>query len=959
MSSYSDDSFEDEVASALDESVDGSAESLAASLHSLAESLAESYYDDDDFEEVEEYAAGPMGASSVAGAPSASIQAVAPRVEALRASTGDGSGAEQATAEAVSEAFESVMGDAALVSDVERHTRLEQTLAVLQGKLGLSDAALSAVLCTAHLGARMRLARAPKAARAAEAARKGAASAARRGKTEATRKHARIKRAFAAAAAEAHDPVAAAEALKQGLANARRELGGLSEQQLAAQLTPVQVALRDRIRAAALSARRALVAHNTAARAQQVVSTNRAKARKPIEKAFRAAAALPEGTPASERSAALERALREARAVLNQGAEEFALALPPPLRALRAELRATARAERLAVARAALDACEGFGARPGGPMATSRAISAAVDKALAALPKQLGLEPSRLAALLEADKGLLPSIAGAPPPERSPLAQGAGAPLATYDLEIVTSDVAGAGTDGAVSVDLVGEGGARTGATVLPADASGAFARGAVASFIVEAPDVGELVAAEVGLQGAGSRWRCSELSVAAAASGDRVRFECGRWLRGSGDDDRNARTETADSEPSSVTLQAALPARTHPLRVALQTADVEGVALQRSEGHSLWIEMLYGASHVPGRRFNLTSMTPTSMSDGTTGGEGTTDAAAPLARGTRCAYDLLDTPAGELVAVRMGVTTAQVTSPMPVRYWPQLVEVTDPQTLGQVAFVCDSRLEKGAADETGAGLSEATFARAAAPARRRRLVKVVVHISAHASSGGDSNLSLELSGPAASSKPTLLSFPAGHDGRYKPGRAHVFIVEMGSWGPSFRAATLSSDCAGFDPDLHVKAVEVSDLCPGEGVETADAVFVVDSWLSATRGECFASRELVPVDDAQRAMAVLRSEDSAVQVAAHGGAGASANAGAHVGDRVHTSVMPIKAGMIDVMEVGGRAVCACTRASTSSSMPRLACVGACDASPHARRLTLTLASWRADGPTRTHAPAAR
>ena len=237
--------------------------------------------------------------------------------------------------------------------------------------------------------------------------------------------------------------------------------------------------------------------------------------------------------------------------------------------------------------------------------------------------------------------------------------------------------------------------------------------------------------------------------------------------------------------------------------------------------------------------------------------------------------------------------------------------------------------------------------------------MKVVVHISAHASSGGDSNLSLELSGPAASSKPTLLSFPAGHDAKYKPGRAHVFIVEMGSWGPSFRAATLSSDCAGFDPDLHVKAIEVSDLCPGEGVEMADAVFVVDSWLSATRGECFASRELVPVDDAQCAMAVLRSEDSAVQVAAHGGAGASANAGAHVGDRVHASVMPIKAGMINVMEVGARAVCACTRASTSSSMPGLACVGACDASPHARRLTLSLASWRADGPTHTHAPAAR
>lgn len=83
-----------------------------------------------------------------------------------------------------------------------------------------------------------------------------------------------------------------------------------------------------------------------------------------------------------------------------------------------------------------------------------------------------------------------------------------------YRLDVVTSNVRGAGTDGALSLELLGAGHAATGSTMQGSTAAssagpwcldrpGAFARGRTDSFVVQGPEVAQPSVLRVELQGA------------------------------------------------------------------------------------------------------------------------------------------------------------------------------------------------------------------------------------------------------------------------------------------------------------------------------------------------------------------------------------------------------------------------------------------------------------------------
>ena len=829
---------------------------------------------EDDFEADSDDGCGAAGARAAAhddNEASAGAVARAPFVpRGVRPSvSGPGGRGRSGDALEVDAVFEGVLGGGASQGDsydsAELHIELERALGVLSATLGVTESALAQLMTDAQRRARRRLADAPRMARAATASAKGAASTARRARGERRRVGLRVGRAFEAARA-ARTATEAAAALRRGLAQARSELG-LDEAALIAALSPAQRALRSRITHAALGERKAAVASAAAGRAKAATNTRRAKARKAIEHAFRLAAALPTGTAAAARAAELERALRALPSSLGQSRAEVAEAIPPHLQQLRAELRSTGRAERVDTARQALNRAERE--THGG---TARARQAAMDAVLAKLPERLGMGAPALAALLETDEGLLPSVATAQ-------AHRAGActdpeALVAYEVEVVTSDFAGAGTQAAVAMELVGRAGATTGATALPA-ASGAFDRAAVASFVVEAPDVGELASVLLSVESAGGRWHCAELAVVVPTSCERVRFFCDRWV-------------TYGEPPRE--LAVGMPSRTRPYDVVMYTADAEGAQLAPGEGDSLWLELLYGQALVAGRRFGITTMLPSSA-----GGR------AALSRGSRCVFEVEDETVGDApMGVRIGIAStragaeAQATC---ARYKPLLVELIDRETRGQVAFRCEGWLETSGGERT----SQATFGRPyVAPGRR--LVKVVVHVSAHSGAGGDSNLFIQIDGESTSSGKARLEFPAGSSGTYFAGRTHTFVLEVADWGATFRQLRLSSDCTGFEPDLHLKAVEVSDLCPSANVLEADAVFVCDAWLSERRGDCLAERIVHPSSDAHTALAVLRDEDSQAQLGVHGGGGGDGG-GAGGAEVVHSTVRPLERGAVDMMAV--------------------------------------------------------
>lgn len=100
--------------------------------------------------------------------------------------------------------------------------------------------------------------------------------------------------------------------------------------------------------------------------------------------------------------------------------------------------------------------------------------------------------------------------------------------LSRYRFDVVTSNVRGAGTDGAVSLELVGQApnpattaaAARAGPWCL--DRSGAFARGQTDTFIVESTEVQNPESLQVTLQGASVNpdWHLSHI-VCTVLSGE------------------------------------------------------------------------------------------------------------------------------------------------------------------------------------------------------------------------------------------------------------------------------------------------------------------------------------------------------------------------------------------------------------------------------------------------------
>ena len=103
--------------------------------------------------------------------------------------------------------------------------------------------------------------------------------------------------------------------------------------------------------------------------------------------------------------------------------------------------------------------------------------------------------------------------------------------LCRYKVEVLTSDLRGAGTDANVWIDLLGET-SRSGKRPLETSRNN-FERGREDVFHLETVDLGRLLQIDIGHDnaGLGGGWHLAQVGVTNEKSGDYVSFPCDRWL--------------------------------------------------------------------------------------------------------------------------------------------------------------------------------------------------------------------------------------------------------------------------------------------------------------------------------------------------------------------------------------------------------------------------------------------
>jgi hypothetical protein len=209
-----------------------------------------------------------------------------------------------------------------------------------------------------------------------------------------------------------------------------------------------------------------------------------------------------------------------------------------------------------------------------------------------------------------------------------------------YHVTVHTSKQKGAGTDANVSLRLTGKNGA-FGPVPLEGGGRSAFERAGQDVFLLDCPDLGELVGLNVGHDGAGggfifnqkAKWLLDSVVVQAMSVdgfapgggpnltplGPPVVFPCGRWLRSEG---KNGSADgvdpglRADLVPAGVAGAPALPQQ---YTVVVQTSDLKGagtdanvyVVLIGAGGEMTEKLALYAAAHDDferGQRWGCTS---------------------------------------------------------------------------------------------------------------------------------------------------------------------------------------------------------------------------------------------------------------------------------------------------------------------------------------------------------------
>lgn len=440
-----------------------------------------------------------------------------------------------------------------------------------------------------------------------------------------------------------------------------------------------------------------------------------------------------------------------------------------------------------------------------------------------------------------------------------------------YHVTVNTSKQKGAGTDANVSLKLTGKSGT-FGPVQLESGGSSAFERAGQDVFLLDSPDLGDLVSLNIGHDASGgggynlnqqAKWLLDSVVVQAMSVdlagapqksaaharahahaesslkplGPPVVFPYGKWLKVEG---KHATGEVdpglrVDLFPAGVAGAHALLAR---YTVAVQTSDLKGAGTDAN----VYV-VLIGAG---GEKTEKLALHAAAHDD--------------FERGQRDVFILEVPDVGEVEQIEIGHDGTSAKSTWHLDH----VEVTrEDQRRDADAADTDAEAEAGAATQkqegptcagaffpagrwlaagTGDGQTKVVLSRGVAPAKPAagqagepsRAYKVVVHTSDLPGAGTDASVFLVLHGEHGDSLPCPLTAAPGRSSEiFERGSDDHFELRLPGVG-KLRAVTIGHDCRGVSPDWHVDTIEVTDVAAASAAAApATSYFHVGAWIEA------------------------------------------------------------------------------------------------------------------------------
>jgi len=374
--------------------------------------------------------------------------------------------------------------------------------------------------------------------------------------------------------------------------------------------------------------------------------------------------------------------------------------------------------------------------------------------------------------------------------------------LCRYKVEVLTSDLRGAGTDANVWIDLLGET-SRSGKRPLETSRNN-FERGREDVFHLETVDLGRLLQIDIGHDnaGLGGGWHLAQVGVTNEKSGDYVSFPCDRWLTKE-DGTLNLLLEPMDIASGKTNF-----------RVDVFTTDKKFAGTDARVSCILH-GVLEGGERVSGERIPL----ETSRNN--------------FERNRQDTFLLKKHKLlGDLEAITIGHDNRGIGAGWHLDH----VEVVDEGTGKEYYFPCEAWLDKNEGD----GLIERRLSVAKqGTAKDVSRYKITVNTSDVKFSGCDANVSAEIVGDRGSSGELVLS---NSKNNFERGASDVFTFKCKNLGVIERCI-IGHDNSGIGAAWHLDSVEVLS------VDTMQEItFPHRGWLSLKEPPYKTRVVLLPAD---------------------------------------------------------------------------------------------------------------
>ncbi|XP_077976546.1 lipoxygenase homology domain-containing protein 1-like isoform X1 [Styela clava] len=385
-------------------------------------------------------------------------------------------------------------------------------------------------------------------------------------------------------------------------------------------------------------------------------------------------------------------------------------------------------------------------------------------------------------------------------------------PTIPYTIKVRTGTLEGASCSADGFVRIFGpksKGGQKVSHKIPLIPEKGKFKKGTVETFNVEALDVGELKAIEIGHTGVDERWYIEEIIIDQPTLGKNWVFPCLKWFSRDRDDGHTSRMLSV-ADASSNTYKAKVQ-----YEITVYTGDESGAGTDGKISMSVY-----------GSKGNTPDIMILKSEE-----EGVL-----LERGS---VDVIRTEIDDIAPLKMVKLTHNGKGQRPDWYC-EKVHLRNLETGKVTVFPCDSWLSKSKGNKKlSLELSASVGGRSVL---KRTTFKITVKTSETPGSGTNANVFIQLFGDHGESGELHLNKSETHRNMFEAGNEDVFVFNDKLSIGEIRKCRIWHDSKGFRPGWHLDWIEVRDETSNRNIR-----FNCGRWLSKDEDDGQTMRELQPL----------------------------------------------------------------------------------------------------------------